>query len=81
MSGWDGARFKLDNSWGAAWGVGGSCYVSEADMRWLLAQQGDVTVPQFSSAPAPTPSPAPAAAVTAAELAGDIRGLLTSKGV
>ncbi len=57
-SGWDGSRFRLDNSWGASWGDSGSCRVAEADMQWLLSQQGDVTVPAFSRAPRPTPAPA-----------------------
>jgi len=59
VSAWDGARFRLDNSWGAAWGDQGSGWVSESDMAWLLAQDGDVTVPAFISAPAPTPVPSP----------------------
>ncbi|WP_225840323.1 hypothetical protein [Streptomyces sp. NK08204] len=57
-SGWDGSRFRLDNSWGASWGDGGSCWVAEADMQWLLSQQGDVTVPALTRAPRPTPAPA-----------------------
>lgn len=62
VSGWDGARFRLDNSWGAGWGDKGSGYVAEADMRWLLSQDGDVTVPQFATVPAPVPSPPPSPA-------------------
>jgi len=57
VSGWDGSQFRLDNSWDTSWGDGGSCWVKEADMGWLLAQDGDVTVPVYASAPAPTPSP------------------------
>lgn len=57
-SGWDGARFRLDNSWGASWGDVGSCWVTEAGMQWLLGQQGDVTVPAVTRAPVPTPTPA-----------------------
>lgn len=59
VSAWDGARFRLDNSWGASWGDHGSGWVSEQDMGWLLSQDGDVTVPAFATAPAPTPPPAP----------------------
>lgn len=59
VSGWDGARFRLDNSWGTSWGDKGSGWVSEADMRWLLSQDGDVTVPQFVTVPQPTPVPSP----------------------
>jgi hypothetical protein len=57
-SGWDGSRFRLDNSWGASWADSGSCWVTETDMQWLLSQQGDVTVPTFVTAPQPTPTPA-----------------------
>ena len=56
-SGWDGSRFRLDNSWGSSWGDAGSCWVKEADMQWLLSQQGDVTVPALVAAPQPTPTP------------------------
>lgn len=59
VAGWDGTRFRLDNSWGASWGDAGSGYVSEADMQWLLSQDGDVTVPQFATVPAPVPTPPP----------------------
>lgn len=57
-SGWDGQRFRLDNSWGASWGDNGSCWVSQANLVWLLAQDGDVTVPALTRAPTPTPAPA-----------------------
>ena len=57
-------QFRLDNSWSESWGVRGSAWVAEADMQWLLSQQGDVTVPVWATVPspppAPTPSPAPA---------------------
>lgn len=75
VAGWDGARFRLDNSWDITWGDKGSCYVSEADMAWLLAQQGDVTVPVYAAAPTPAP------VLSAPQLAADIRDLLTSKGL
>lgn len=65
VSAWDGSRFRLDNSWGASWGDAGSGWVSEADMRWLLSQDGDVTVPQFVTAPTPVPSPPPSPAPSA----------------
>jgi hypothetical protein len=38
-------RFRLVNSWGASWGQGGSCFVSEADMATLLADEGEACVP------------------------------------
>ncbi|MER5750598.1 hypothetical protein [Streptomyces sp. NPDC002088] len=57
-----GARqFRADNSWGESWGVRGSAWIAEADMQWLLSQQGDVTVPVWTVAPTPPPSPTPAA--------------------
>lgn len=58
VSGWDGRHFRLDNSWGTSWGQQGSGFLTEADMQWLLSQQGDVTVPAYSIAPIPTPTPA-----------------------
>ncbi|MGW3135886.1 hypothetical protein [Streptomyces sp. NPDC001139] len=76
-AGWDGAYFRLDNSWGAGWGDGGSCHVYEDDLRWLLSQDGDVTVPQF--APVPQPTPAPTDPDLAMALAA--RSWLTSKGL
>jgi hypothetical protein len=61
VSAWDAVkkRFRIDNSWGAAWGVNGSTWIHEADMQWLLSQQGDVTVPAWATAPVPTPPPSP----------------------
>ncbi|TVZ96531.1 hypothetical protein [Streptomyces sp. BK340] len=59
VSGWDGKRFRLDNSWGGSWGDAGSCWVAETDMTWLLTQDGDVTVPALTRAPTPTPGPIP----------------------
>jgi hypothetical protein len=70
--------FRLDNSWNASWGDAGSCYVAEADMGWLLAQGGDVTVPQLVAAPTPTPVPQ---SLTVQELADGLRGYLTAQGV
>jgi hypothetical protein len=77
-SGWDGARFRLDNSWGPAWGNAGSCWVTETDMVWLLSQQGDVTVPALVRAPQPTPGPAADPDVVLALAA---RSWLTAKGL
>jgi hypothetical protein len=52
--------FRIDNSWSASWGTKGSCWVTEADMQWLLSQDGDVTVPAWTVAPQPAPTPADA---------------------
>lgn len=38
-------RFKLTNSWGAGWGIGGECYVNEEDMALLLSDEGEACVP------------------------------------
>ena len=54
--------FRMDNSWGESWGARGSAWLTEADMQWLLSQQGDVTVPVWVTAPVPTPPPSPAPA-------------------
>lgn len=51
--------YRMDNSWGTGWGVGGSAYFKTADLQWLLSQQGDVTQPTFAAAPVPTPPPTP----------------------
>lgn len=61
ISAWDATKkaFRMDNSWGDSWGLHGSAWIHEADMQWLLSQQGDVTVPVWATAPAPTPPPAP----------------------
>lgn len=67
--------FRLDNSWGESWGVRGSAWLSQADVQWLLSQDGDVTVPVWAVAPSPTP------ALTAADLANQVRSLLAANGV
>jgi hypothetical protein len=66
ISGYDTADdvYEIQNSWGTSWGVDGFAYVHGADMAWLLAQEGDITVPVYAPVPspvdpAPTPSPAP----------------------
>lgn len=41
------------NSWGLGFGKGGRFFVRGADLAWLLAQQGDITVPHWVTAPAP----------------------------
>jgi len=52
-------QFRIDNSWSESWAIRGSAWITEADMQWLLSQQGDVTVPAWTTAPVPTPPPAP----------------------
>jgi hypothetical protein len=62
LSAFDATRlaFRIDNSWGDSWGVRGSAWFTQADVQWLLSQQGDVTVPAWVTAPVPTPPPSPA---------------------
>jgi hypothetical protein len=61
LSAFDATRlaFRIDNSWGDSWGVRGSAWFTQADVQWLLSQQGDVTVPAWVTAPVPTPPPSP----------------------
>lgn len=61
ISAYDAAKqvFRLDNSWSESWGVRGSGWYKQADLQWLLAQDGDVTVPAWAAAPAPSPPPSP----------------------
>lgn len=40
-----GKRFRLHNSWGTDWGVGGDCYLSFEDMERLLTESGDACIP------------------------------------
>lgn len=51
--------YRIDNSWGDSWGTRGSCLITQANLQWLLSQQGDVTVPAWVTAPAPPPPPPP----------------------
>ncbi|WP_030168892.1 hypothetical protein [Streptomyces sp. NRRL S-813] len=83
ISAYDAERlaFRLDNSWGDSWGIRGSAWLTQADVQWLLSQQGDVTVPAWATAPAPTPPPSPTPSadprlVQAAVLARQIDGLM-----
>lgn len=59
ISAWDpaGARYRMDNSWAADWGINGSAWFHEADLKWLLSDDGDVTQPVFPAVPAPPPVP------------------------
>lgn len=55
----DTDRVWVDNSWGLSWGVNGRGYFNGADLRTLLSDGGDVTVPAFATAPVPSPPPSP----------------------
>lgn len=71
-------EYKVPNSWDTSWGVDGCGYFTTAALTTLLAQQGDVTVPQFVSAPTPTPVPSGA---TGAQVAAAVRAALAGQGV
>lgn len=44
--------YWITNSWGTSWGIDGSAYLTTPDLRWLLSQQGDVTIPAWTTAKA-----------------------------
>jgi hypothetical protein len=46
-----------DNSWGTSFGIGGSFKIQGSDLKWLLTQGGDITVPVWSVTPSPVPPP------------------------
>ncbi|MFI8237610.1 C1 family peptidase [Streptomyces sp. NPDC085866] len=71
-------QFWIPNSWSESWGLAGWAYFSEADLAYLLSQQGDVTVPTLA---APTPAPTPAPVDADKELAAAARKWLSSKGL
>lgn len=56
MVGWDDAKgFRLQNSWGTGWGVGGDCFLPYAYLPkvWEVWKAADVVEPK------PTPPPTP----------------------
>lgn len=55
----ENGRVWLQNSWGEGWGLNGRAWLSWADMKTLLAADGDCTVFTPLNVPAPTPTPTP----------------------
>jgi hypothetical protein len=52
-NGYDATRklYRLHNSWGADWGKGGECFITQADMVRLLAEEGEVAIPDIRTIP------------------------------
>jgi hypothetical protein len=73
----EGQRVGFTNSWGTSWGVDGRAYMSWADFKRLLSEDGDVTVFTPLSEPAPTPTP-PAQADPLAELVALLKQAVTA---
>lgn len=72
-------EYEVPNSWAESWGVDGCGYFTSVDLARLLKMQGDVTVPQFTTAPTPVPAPSPDSAD--ASLAAAAHTWLTAKGL
>lgn len=47
----ENVRVKLINSWSAAWGDGGACWIAYADLDRLLREQGEACIPIVRSLP------------------------------
>lgn len=58
------AKVWIDNSWGESWGESGRAWVTAEEMMTLLADEGDVIVPDVAVVPAPPPPPADSLLVT-----------------
>lgn len=43
--GYRDGKFSLLNSWGEDWGIGGTAWISEADLSRLLSERGEACVP------------------------------------
>jgi len=51
--------WQADNSWGTSWGADGRASVTGVNLRWLLTQEGDITLPTWITSPVTPPGPAP----------------------
>lgn len=43
--------YRLHNSWGKDWGIGGDCFISASDMVKLLSENGEAAIPMKRSVP------------------------------
>lgn len=53
-------RVWMCNSWGEGWGLGGHAWMTWDDLKMLLDDQGDCTIPIPITEPPPQPQPEPA---------------------
>lgn len=44
-------RYRLTNSWGSSWGINGECFITRADMAYLLSLRGDACIPVTRAVP------------------------------
>lgn len=66
ITAWDGSdRYRVANSWGTGWGIMGYGYLNTGGLTTLLADRGDVTVPNLATPVPPSPTPVPAASADA----------------
>lgn len=51
--GYDAAKklYRLHNSWGKTWCIGGDCFISAVDMVKLLSENGEAAIPMKRSVP------------------------------
>jgi hypothetical protein len=74
-------EYWITNSWSTSWGIEGAGYFTTADLTWLLGQDGDVTIPTWTTEPTPAPAPVPVPADADQALAAAAHTWLTAKGL